>query len=185
MSTPAATGNFARALPESNGERRGALSVSLIVAVEVADEGARRSLRDICAAVAGHPVEVIAASRERFPDAPAGVRVVVFDAASRGDRYDHAADAAHGALLAFTDDRVRLPATWAARVLELFRDPGVSVAGGPVLPRARGGEIDLRAIRGRVARRHVPAARDRHPTSPHPQRAVQGGRRFPVAERRR
>jgi glycosyltransferase involved in cell wall biosynthesis len=122
---------------DSEGEPTRPPSISLIVAVDTVDEGARRSLLDMCAAVAGVAAEVLATSRQPWPDAPPGVRVVVLDAPSRGDRYDRAAEVARGDLLAFTDSRVRLPAHWAQRVLEVFGDPEVAVAGGPVLPRSR------------------------------------------------
>ena len=42
-----------------------------------------------------------------------------------------------GRILAFLDDRVRLSEGWAERVIDYFEDPGVSIAGGPVLPRSR------------------------------------------------
>ena len=111
--------------------------LSLIVAVDSIHTGTRRSLVDIVRAVAKSPCEVIVASREHWPDAPAGVKVVAFNAASRGDRFDRAAETARGRVLAFIDDRVRLPEAWAQRAIEFFDDPAVSVAGGPVLPRSR------------------------------------------------
>jgi glycosyltransferase involved in cell wall biosynthesis len=115
----------------------GAPALSLIVAVDAVHAGAARSLNDILKAVRNAPCEVIVASRDAWPDAPSGVTVVAFNAASRGDRFDRAAATAHGRILAFLDDRVRLSDHWARRVIEYFDDPAVSVAGGPVLPRSR------------------------------------------------
>lgn len=112
-------------------------SLSLIVAVDAVHDGTARSLRDMLRVIGDAPCEVIVASREAWPAAPEGVTVVSYNAASRGDRFDRAAAEAHGEILAFMDDRVRLPDGWAKRVIEFFDDPGVSVAGGPVLPRSR------------------------------------------------
>lgn len=112
-------------------------ALSLIVAVDSVNEGAARSLRDMLKVIGDAPCELIVASREAWPDAPDGVTVVAYNSASRGDRFDHAAAQARGGILAFLDDRVRLAEGWPERVLEYFEDPGVSVAGGPVLPRSR------------------------------------------------
>jgi glycosyltransferase involved in cell wall biosynthesis len=112
-------------------------ALSLIVAVDVIHAGVARSLKDMLRVVGDTPCELIVASREAWPDAPAGVTVVPYNAASRGDRFDRAAAQARGRILAFIDDRVRLPAGWPERVIEYFDDPAVSVAGGPVLPRSR------------------------------------------------
>ncbi len=111
--------------------------LSLIVAVDEVHDGTARSLCDMLRIVGDTPCEVIAASREAWPDAPDGVTVVAYNAASRGDRFDHAAAQASGRILAFLDDRVRLSEGWPERVIEYFEDPAVSVAGGPVLPRSR------------------------------------------------
>jgi len=112
-------------------------ALSLIVAVDAVHDGTARSLRDMIRVIGDAPCEIIVASREAWPGAPEGVTVVSFNAASRGDRFDRAAAEAHGEILAFVDDRVRLPEGWPKRVIEFFDDPGVSVAGGPVLPRSR------------------------------------------------
>jgi glycosyltransferase involved in cell wall biosynthesis len=112
-------------------------ALSLIVAVDAVHEGTYRSLRDMLGVVGDTSCEVIVASREAWPAAPEGVKVVSYNSASRGDRFDRAAAEAQGAILAFVDDRVRLPQGWAARVIDYFEDPEVSVAGGPVLPRSR------------------------------------------------
>jgi glycosyltransferase involved in cell wall biosynthesis len=111
-------------------------AISLIIAVDEIDAGVERSVTAMFKAVAGVPVEIIIASREFWPEAPAWARVVAYNAASRGDRLDRAAEHAQGDVLAFTDSRVRLPADWAHRLVEVFADPSVAVAGGPVLPRA-------------------------------------------------
>jgi glycosyltransferase involved in cell wall biosynthesis len=111
--------------------------LSLIVAVDAVHKGTSRSLNDMLAAIGELPCEVIVASREAWPTAPEGVKVVSYNSASRGDRFDLAAAEARGAVLAFLDDRVRLPKDWAARVIDYFEDSDVSVAGGPVLPRSR------------------------------------------------
>jgi len=97
------------------------------------------------AVIADASCEIIVASREAWPDAPDGVTVVAYNAASRGDRFDRAAAEAHGGILAFVDDRIRLPNGWAERVIDYFDNPSVSVAGGPVLPRSRCGPSDQRA----------------------------------------
>jgi glycosyltransferase involved in cell wall biosynthesis len=112
-------------------------SLSLIVAVDAVHEGTARSLRDMQSVVGDASCEIIVASREAWPTAPDGVTVVSYNAASRGDRFDRAAAEARGRILAFVDDRVRLPEGWADRVIDYFDDPSVSVAGGPVLPRSR------------------------------------------------
>lgn len=110
-------------------------TLSLIVAVDEFDGGVERSLEAVHKAVAGASVEIIVASREAWPGAPQWARVVAYNAASRGDRLDRAAEQARGAILAFTDDRVRLTATWADRLIEIFAQPSVGVVGGPVVPR--------------------------------------------------
>ncbi len=112
-------------------------ALSLIVAVDAVHEGTTRSLRDMLAVIGDASCEIIVASREAWPDAPDGVTVVAYNAASRGDRFDRAAAEAQGGILAFVDDRVRLPHGWAERVIDYFDNPSVSVAGGPVLPRSR------------------------------------------------
>lgn len=112
-------------------------ALSLIVAVDAVHDGTTRSLRDMLAVIADASCEIIVASREAWPDAPDGVTVVAYNAASRGDRFDRAAAEAHGGILAFVDDRIRLPNGWAERVIDYFDNPSVSVAGGPVLPRSR------------------------------------------------
>lgn len=111
--------------------------ISLIVAVDNPGHGAACSLQDMLRVIAGYPIELLAASREPWPDAPSGVRVVQYNAASRGDRFDRAADIARGSILAFTDQRVRLPNEWPDRVRNIFDDPAVLIAGGPVVARAR------------------------------------------------
>lgn len=111
--------------------------ISLIVAVDDPGHGAACSLRDMLEVIAGYPIELLAASRDPWPDAPAGVRVVHYNAASRGDRFDRAADIARGSILAFADQRVRLPREWPDRVRNVFDDPAVLIAGGPVVSRAR------------------------------------------------
>jgi glycosyltransferase involved in cell wall biosynthesis len=129
----------ARSVTRAN-ERRAAdirPVLSLIVAVDTVHEGVRRSLADMMDAVESERVEIIAASREELPDAPPGVRVVVLDSPSRGDRYDRAVEHASGDLLAFTDYRIRLPRNWAASVRTVFNDHSIAVAGGPVVPRSR------------------------------------------------
>src|SRR5580700_10821064 len=110
--------------------------LSLIVAVDAVHKGTSRSLNDMLAAIGELPCEVIVASREAWPSAPEGVKVVSYNAASRGDRFDRAAAEARGGILAFVDDRVRLPEGWLERVIQYFEDAEVSVAGGPVLPRS-------------------------------------------------
>ena len=117
------------------GRAYGRPAISLIVAIDSADAGAASSLRDVLKAVAGYPVEVLAATSEPWRDAPEGVTVVHYNAASRGDRFDRAADVARGSLLAFIDQRVRLPADWPQLVRQVFDDPAVQIAGGPVIAR--------------------------------------------------
>jgi glycosyltransferase involved in cell wall biosynthesis len=112
-------------------------AISLIVAVDQVSPGVLRSLTAMRDAVADDRVELIAATAELWPGAPSWVNVVTFNGASRGDRLDRAAEHATGELLAFTDDRVRIPDGWVREVLAVFADPSVGVAGGPVLPRAR------------------------------------------------
>jgi glycosyltransferase involved in cell wall biosynthesis len=116
--------------------RDGVPALSLIIAVDAVHDGTARSLRDMMRVIGDTPCELIVASREAWPDAPDGVTVVAYNAASRGDRFDRAAAKASGRILAFLDDRVRLPEGWPERVIEYFDDPGVAVAGGPVLPRS-------------------------------------------------
>ena len=112
-------------------------AISLIVAVDAIDAGVERSLAAMHKAVDGFGVEIIVASGEPWAKAPAWLRVSAYNGASRGDRLDRAAERARAPLLAFTDDGVRIPDGWAAEVTEVFKDPSVGVAGGPVLPRAR------------------------------------------------
>src|SRR5579863_5918816 len=76
-------------------------ALSLIVAVDAVHEGTTRSLRDMLAVIGDASCEIIVASREAWPDAPDGVTVVAYNAASRGDRFDRAAAEAHGGILAF------------------------------------------------------------------------------------
>jgi glycosyltransferase involved in cell wall biosynthesis len=111
--------------------------ISLIVAVDNVGPGARRSIDEMHRVMAGSPVEIIVASRERWADASEGETVVVFDSPSRGDRYDRAAVHARGSLLAFTDDRIRFSRDWSVQVLALFANAEVAIGGGPVLPRSR------------------------------------------------
>ncbi len=111
-------------------------ALSLIVAVDAVHEGTARSLGDMLKVIGNSSCEVIVASREAWPSAPEGVKVVSYNAASRGDRFDRAAAEARGGILAFVDDRVRLPEGWLERVIQYFENPEVSVAGGPVLPRS-------------------------------------------------
>jgi hypothetical protein len=112
-------------------------ALSLIVAVDKIDEGTRRSLDAMLEVIGESSCEVIVASREVWPDAPAAVIVVECIYASRGDCFDQAASTARGRILAFLDDRVCLPEDWVERVIRCFDDPNVLVAGGPVLPRGR------------------------------------------------
>ncbi len=112
-------------------------TISLIVAVDHVGPGVLRSLAAMRAVVADHHVELIAATSELWPGAPSWLNVVAFNGASRGDRLDRAAEHATGQLLAFTDDRARIPDGWVREVLAVFSDPTIGVAGGPVLPRAR------------------------------------------------
>lgn len=111
--------------------------LSVIVTVDTCTDGARRSVMDIVAATANVAREVIVATREPWPAAPDGVRVVHTDSPSRGDRLDRATEWARGGLLAFIDSRARLPGEWAEQVLTVLADPAVAIAGGPVLPRSR------------------------------------------------
>lgn len=125
-------------------------ALSLIVAVDLVNEGVERSLNAMHEAVKDHDVEIIVASGVAWPTAPDWVQVIQYNGASRGDRFDRAAEHADGALLAFTDDRVRIPDGWAPEVVKVFSDPSVGVAGGPVLPRARwSGERIAALITGR------------------------------------
>ena len=112
-------------------------ALSLIVAVESETAGIRRTIEEMLGTLDGAAVEVILASREDWINPPVGVRVVVYDSAPRGERFDRAAEAARGELLAFTDDHVLIPRGWANRVVEVFEDPSVVIAGGPILPRTR------------------------------------------------
>jgi glycosyltransferase involved in cell wall biosynthesis len=113
-------------------------AISLIVAVDSIHPGLDRSIRAMQKAVSAEEFEVIVASRDAWPQAPDGVRVVAYDSASRGDRLDRASEAAGGDILAFVDDRVRLEPGWAKSIRRVFDDPEVTVAGGPILPRHHG-----------------------------------------------
>lgn len=110
--------------------------LSVIVAADRAHARLHHAIEAMVGALAGSNFELIVASREPLSDMPDGVRVVVYDSAARGDRLDRAAEVARGDLLAFIDDRVRLPRTWAPHIEGLFGDPDVCIAGGPVLPRS-------------------------------------------------
>ncbi|MGA8362258.1 MAG: hypothetical protein WB793_11610 [Candidatus Dormiibacterota bacterium] len=111
-------------------------ALSLIVAVDTVDEGARRSIDHMLKVVGESSCEVIVAAREIWPDAPPELTVVSCTSDSRGVRFDRAASRAKGRVLAFLDDRVYLPDGWPQRVIEFFDDPAVAIAGGPVLPRS-------------------------------------------------
>jgi glycosyltransferase involved in cell wall biosynthesis len=117
-------------------EGNGLPTISLIVAVDAVTPGALRSVEDMRRVIAGAPVEIILACRERWDQAPPGARVAVVNSASRGDCFDRAAEQARGEILAFTDTRTRIPKGWPNRILDVFTDPAVAVAGGPVLPRS-------------------------------------------------
>ena len=108
-----------------------------MVAVDGETIETRRTVADMVGVLEGAPVELIIASREPWTNPPAGVTVVVYDSPPRGERFDRAAEAAHGELLAFTDDHVVIPEGWASQVLAAFADPTVVIAGGPILPRTR------------------------------------------------
>jgi glycosyltransferase involved in cell wall biosynthesis len=126
------------------------------------------------AAFEGTAVEVILASRTPWVGAPRGVTVVAYDSAPRGDRYDRAAEAARGQLLAFTDDHVRIPRGWIDRVVEVFADPAVVVAGGPILPRTWTRAQRVGAL---IADRHIGLTPGGHVSRvgrPHPVTEVAG-----------
>lgn len=111
-------------------------ALSLIVAADTVDEGTRRSIDHMLTVVSDSSCEVIVAAREIWPDAPPELTVVSCTSDSRGVRFDQAASRAKGRILAFLDDRVRLPDGWPQRVIEFFDDPAIAIAGGPVLPRS-------------------------------------------------
>jgi glycosyltransferase involved in cell wall biosynthesis len=79
--------------------------------------------------------EVIVACDTPWLDAPPWLRVVVTGSGSRGDTLDRASEIAHGELLAFVDQSVRLSTEWQRRAIELMKDSKIGAVGGPlVLP---------------------------------------------------
>ena len=92
-------------------------------------------VRALESSVAGTDAQIVVTCREPWVDAPDDVEVVVFPSASLGDRYDAATKSARGEVLAFVSGRVTLRPGWAAEVIRTFdEDPGLLVAGGPVIP---------------------------------------------------
>lgn len=81
----------------------------------------------------GVDTQILLACATPLEEVPASVQVVVFPSAGRGPRFDAAAERATGEVLAFIDTRVTLTAGWARRAVELFADPEVAVAGGPII----------------------------------------------------
>jgi hypothetical protein len=127
-------------------------ALSLIVAADTVDEGTRRSIDHMLTVVGDFSCEVIVAAREIWPDAPPELTVVSCTSDSRGVRFDQAASRAKGRILAFLDDRVRLPDGWPQRVIDFFDDPAVAIAGGPVLPRSwsRAERVSALLLKGRL-----------------------------------
>jgi glycosyltransferase involved in cell wall biosynthesis len=142
--------------------------VSVIVVVDGESDATRRSLADMSRVIGNARAELIVASRERWKVEPAGARVVVYNAAPRGDCFDRAAEAARGEILAFTDDHVRLPRHWIGRVIDVFDDSEVVVAGGPIVPRTRSRGERVAAL---IVDRHIsltPGAHLSRMQEPHP-----------------
>jgi glycosyltransferase involved in cell wall biosynthesis len=127
-------------------------ALSLIVAADSLGAGTRRSILAMRRMIGDAPVELVVACPEKWEDAPEGVHTIIVKSLSRGDRFDRAAEVARGDLLAFTDTRTRLPEGWADRVLRVFADSSVVVAGGPVLPRShtRGERIGAALLAGQL-----------------------------------
>jgi glycosyltransferase involved in cell wall biosynthesis len=99
------------------------------------DKELAETVRSLRSAAEESGAQVILATAEPLPEEPEGVDVVVFPSAGQGDRYDAAAEVAHGDLLAFVDARARITPEWISEALVLFSsDPELVVAGGPVLP---------------------------------------------------
>ncbi len=149
-------------------------AVSLIVAVDSIHAGLARSIKAMQRAVSGEDFEVIVASREAWPQAPDGVRVVVYESTSRGDRLDRASEEAGGDILAFVDDRVRIEPGWATAVRRIFEDPEVTVAGGPILPRhhSRGERVAAAILTRRVV--STPGTHIAHAEKPRTVRELAG-----------
>jgi glycosyltransferase involved in cell wall biosynthesis len=102
-------------------ETRGPAPVPAVEAIVAA-------LRD-----SGIDAQVLLACATPLEEQPASVDTVVFPSAGRGNRFDAAAERANGEVLAFIDTRVTLTAEWARHALEVFADPEVAVAGGPII----------------------------------------------------
>lgn len=107
--------------------------MTVIVEGGAPNDQLRRCLEAIQHSTVRDRTELAVVCSTPWPDAPAGVRVVVSNSASRGDRLDRASEGATGELLAFINDCVALTAGWQARAVELFADPSVGAAGGPHL----------------------------------------------------
>lgn len=74
---------------------------------------------------------MLAAATERAgPDAPAGV--YLRSPAGKSRQLNAGARAAHGEVLLFTDDDVRIPPGWSDAMVRAFEDPSVGIAFGSV-----------------------------------------------------
>jgi glycosyltransferase involved in cell wall biosynthesis len=119
--------------------------MTLILAAGIPDGGLRRRVEALTYSIAHEVTEVIVVCEAPWADPPPGVRVVVSNSGSRGDKLDRASEEARGEVLAFLDDGSRLIDGWQERALEILRDPTVGAAGGPHIV-AHGATARQRAV---------------------------------------
>lgn len=112
---------------------RHARALTVVIGPDASDPDLRASVAAIRDALGGVDAQVIVATEAPWPEAPEGVDVVAYPSAGKGDRYDAAARAADGELLAFLDSHLVVGPSWAGAVLRLFEDPEVVLAGGPIV----------------------------------------------------
>jgi glycosyltransferase involved in cell wall biosynthesis len=146
--------------------------LSVILEVDVSDPATPERLLLVRKQVASAGAQVIVASTSPWPECPSDVELVVVRASSRGDLFDRAAGVARGSLLAFLDTKVALTPHWATDIAEVFADPEVMIASGPVAPSgaARGQRVSALVMTRYLG--SAPAAHNVRSRVAHPVREV-------------
>src|ERR1700720_3396165 len=99
--------------------------MTLIIAAGIPDPSLPAKVDQFRRVADNQFTEVIVACETPWLGAPPWLRVVVTGSGSRGDRLDRASEIAHGELLAFVDQSVRLSPEWQQRAIELMKDPKI------------------------------------------------------------